>query len=100
MARTKQTARKSTGSMAGNQKRRLTEKARKEAPASNTGVKRHHRYRPGTMLTIYPITKCLFFKGTVALRDIRKYQKSTELLIKRKPFERLVREVYFAFYDI
>ncbi len=31
--------------------------------------------------------------GTVALRDIRKYQKSTELLIKKLPFQRLVREV-------
>ncbi|KAM4020317.1 uncharacterized protein ACNLHF_000773 isoform 1-T3 [Anomaloglossus baeobatrachus] len=31
--------------------------------------------------------------GTVALREIRKYQKSTELLIKKAPFARLVREV-------
>lgn len=31
--------------------------------------------------------------GTVALRDIRKYQKSTELLIKKLPFQRLVREI-------
>ena len=31
--------------------------------------------------------------GTVALRDIRKYQKSTELLIKKMPFQRLVREI-------
>ena len=36
-----------------------------------------HRYRP----------------GTVALREIRKYQKSTELLIRKLPFQRLVREV-------
>ena len=41
------------------------------------GVKRKHRYRP----------------GTVALREIRKYQKSTELLIRKMPFVRLVREV-------
>lgn len=41
------------------------------------GVKRAHRYRP----------------GTVALREIRKYQKSTELLIRKQPFQRLVREV-------
>jgi len=40
-------------------------------------VKKPHRYRP----------------GTVALREIRKYQASTELLIRRKPFERLVREI-------
>lgn len=31
--------------------------------------------------------------GTVALRDIRRYQKSTDLLIKRAPFIRLVREI-------
>ena len=31
--------------------------------------------------------------GTVALREIRRYQKSTELLIKRLPFQRLVKEV-------
>ena len=31
--------------------------------------------------------------GTVALREIRRYQKSTELLIRRRPFLRLVREV-------
>lgn len=31
--------------------------------------------------------------GTVALREIRKYQKTTELLIRKLPFQRLVREV-------
>lgn len=31
--------------------------------------------------------------GTVALREIRKFQKSTELLIRKLPFQRLVREV-------
>lgn len=32
-------------------------------------------------------------QGTVALRQIRKYQKSTELLIRKLPFQRLVREI-------
>lgn len=41
------------------------------------GVKKPHRFRP----------------GTVALREIRKYQKSTELLIRKLPFQRFVREV-------
>ncbi|EJK62422.1 hypothetical protein THAOC_16967 [Thalassiosira oceanica] len=41
------------------------------------GIKRPHRYRP----------------GIVALREIRRYQKSTELLIRKAPFQRLVREV-------
>jgi histone H3 len=40
-------------------------------------VKKPFRYRP----------------GTVALRQIRKYQKSTELLIRKLPFQRLVKEV-------
>lgn len=31
--------------------------------------------------------------GELALRDIRKYQKSTELLIKKLPFQRLVKSV-------
>jgi len=75
MARTKQTARKSSGAQ-GPRKRLATKAARKAAPATG-GVKKAHRYRP----------------GTVALREIRRYQKSTELLIKKAPFQRLVREV-------
>ena len=31
--------------------------------------------------------------GIVALREIRRYQKSTEMLIRRLPFQRLVREI-------
>ena len=31
--------------------------------------------------------------GTVALREIRRYQRSSELLIRRMPFQRLVREI-------
>lgn len=31
--------------------------------------------------------------GTVALREIRKYQKSTELLIKKLPFQRIVKSI-------
>ena len=42
--------------------------------APSGGVKKPHRYRPGTQ----------------ALREIRKYQKSTELLIRKLPFARLV----------
>ena len=41
------------------------------------------------------LVKCLltFLLGTVALREIRRYQKSTELLIRKLPFQRLVREI-------
>merc|ERR1711918_245659 len=31
--------------------------------------------------------------GTKALREIKKYQKSTELLLRKLPFQRLVREI-------
>ena len=75
MARTKQTARKSTGGKAP-RKQLATKAARKSAPATG-GVKKPHRYRP----------------GTVALREIRRYQKSVELLIRKLPFQRLVREI-------
>jgi histone H3 len=75
MARCKQTARKSTGGKAP-RKMLATKAARKSAPAPG-GIKKPHRYRP----------------GTVALREIRKYQKSTEFLIRKAPFQRLVREI-------
>ncbi len=75
MARTKQTARKSTGGKAP-RKMLATKAARKSAPAPG-GIKKPHRYRP----------------GTVALRESRKYQKSTEFLIRKAPFQRLVREI-------
>lgn len=35
----------------------------------------------------------LYRPGTVALREIRRYQKSTELLVRKLPFQRLVREI-------
>ena len=76
MARTKQTARKSTGGKAP-RKQLASKVARKSAPTSSGDVKRPRRFRA----------------GTVALREIRRYQKSTELLIRRQPFQRLVREV-------
>ncbi|PWN94822.1 histone-fold-containing protein [Tilletiopsis washingtonensis] len=37
--------------------------------------------------------KARFRPGTVALREIRRYQKSTDLLIQKLPFARVVREV-------
>jgi histone H3 len=75
MARTKQTARKSTGGKAP--RKQLASKAARKATPATEGQKKARRYRP----------------GTVALREIRRYQKSTDLLIKKAPFQRLVREV-------
>ncbi|XP_062234629.1 H3 histone, family 3D isoform X1 [Platichthys flesus] len=108
MARTKQTARKSTGGKAP-RKQLATKAARKSAPSTG-GVKKPHRYRyvwsEGKVSLV--LCKfllwfwCFFFlnqafclprPGTVALREIRRYQKSTELLIRKLPFQRLVREI-------
>ena len=72
MARTKQTARQAFGGKAP-RKQLATKAARKSAPGTGS-VKKPHRYRP----------------GTVALRQIRKYQKSTNLLLRKLPFQRLV----------
>lgn len=73
MARTKQTARKSTGGKAPRGDN-LTLAKKSIMPS---GEKKKHRYRP----------------GTVALREIRRYQKSTDLLIRKLPFQRLVRGI-------
>jgi histone H3 len=79
MARTKQTAHKSTGGKTP-RKQLLTKAAIKSAPITG-GVKKPYRYRP----------------GTVALREIRRYQKSTDLLIRKFPFQRLVRKIAHDF---
>ncbi len=75
MARTKQTAHHSNGGKAP-RFQLATKAARRSAPASG-GVKKPHRYRP----------------STVALRKICRYQKSTDLLIRKVPFQHLAREV-------
>ncbi len=55
----------------------VTEVATKKATPASPGTKKTRRFR----------------SGTVALRQIRKYQKTTELLIRKAAFSRLVREV-------
>ena len=54
---------------------RMAKKGGQKAPKG--GVKKRYRYRP----------------GTVALKQIRQYQKTTELLIRKLPFQCLVREI-------
>jgi histone H3 len=77
MARTKQTARKTAGKVPRKEYAgKIVKTAKKTAPVSG-GVKKPHRFKP----------------GTVALREIRKYQKSTDLLIRKLPFQRLVRDI-------
>jgi histone H3 len=83
MARTKQTARRvdhSKGRVASALPRQVLVASRKSAPTI-APAKKKHRFRP----------------GTVALRQIRKYQKSTDLLIRKLPFQRLVREIALDF---
>lgn len=50
--------------------------AKKTAPAVG-GMKRIRRFRP----------------GTVAIREIKRYQKTTEPLLARAPFQRLIKEI-------
>ncbi len=76
MARCKKSTRRSTGGKAP--RLHLATKVARELAKRRMGVvKKSHRYRP----------------GTVALCKIRKYQKSTKLLIRKAPFQRLVREI-------
>jgi histone H3 len=75
MAHCKQSARKSTGGKAP-RKQLSTKAARRSAPKTG-GIKKPHRYH----------------HGNVALRKIRQYQKSTDLLIRKMPFQCLAREV-------
>lgn len=72
MAWTKQTAVKAKSS-----KRALGSKKAKKSASGSSGMKKSFRWRP----------------GTVALREVRKLQKSTDLLVQKAPFSRLVREV-------
>eukprot|EP00884_Botryococcus_braunii_P012886 jgi/Botrbrau1/21599/Bobra.43_1s0009.1 len=77
MARTKQST------VARKQKVQLRNPTKKVTQTPGRGVRgesparKSRRYRP----------------GTVALREIRKYQRTTNLLIRKLPFARLTREI-------
>ena len=75
MARTKQTARKSTGGKAPHIQ--LATKVARNLARSFGGVKKPHRWCP----------------GTIALCEIRKHQKNMDLLMRKAPFQRLVRKI-------
>ena len=66
-----------TKNRARNSTKATNKTAARNTTPSTGGLKKPMRYRP----------------GTVALREIRRYQKSTELLIRKLPFARLVREI-------
>ena len=78
MAKIKQTARKinNIGQKAP-RKSIITGNVARKSSQNEFQIKRPRRYRP----------------GTVALREIRKFQKSTDLLIRKLPFQKIVREI-------
>ena len=78
MARTKHTARKGMDGAA----RMMTKASR------NIAVKAPHK-PPSYQLK----KKRRFRPGTVALREIQQYQKSTKLLIRRAPFQQVIYEI-------
>jgi histone H3 len=80
MARTKQTARKIVNNHFGCKKKigghdDGNSKSKKVPQIGK--IRKPHRYQP----------------GIVALREIQRYQRSTDLLIRKFPFQRLVREI-------
>ena len=78
MARTKQTARKGTNGAASRMtkaSKNIATKAPCKPPSQQ--LKKKRRFRP----------------GTVALREICQYQKSTELLIRKAPFQWVIYEI-------
>lgn len=77
MARTKQSsAKKTTGGKAPRKQLSAKSSRKTSGSAPSSGAKKL-RYRP----------------GSVALKEIRRYQKSTEFLIRRLPFQRACRAV-------
>jgi len=87
MAKVKQTARKSTAGASFSvgkkkmrqklQTKRHETRGQRVKPAEKVKEKKKRRYRPGML----------------ALKEIRQYQRSTDLLLRRLPFQRLVREI-------
>ena len=58
-------------------KKKTPRPSKKHTNASTGGIKKPMRYKP----------------GTVALREICRYQKSTELLCRKLPVSRVIREI-------
>jgi len=75
MARMKQTTHKSTGRKAP--RIHLATKTAQKESRHIGGVKKPHRLRP----------------GTIPIREIHKYQKNTDYLLRKSPFQHLVREI-------
>uniref|UniRef100_M3XIB2 Core Histone H2A/H2B/H3 domain-containing protein n=1 Tax=Latimeria chalumnae TaxID=7897 RepID=M3XIB2_LATCH len=79
-----------TGSLPSSKRKRFTPKKREQlrgSPSQRTRRSGPSERRPAAR------RKRRFRPGTRALMEIRKYQKSTDLLLRKAPFSRLVREV-------
>jgi histone H3 len=79
MARVKQTAHKTTGGVSP--RYHLATKAAQSAGQKAIVMRKPHHWRP----------------GMVAAREIRKFQNTTDLLIRKAPFQRLVQEIALKF---
>ena len=55
----------------------ISNKSSRKSSTFELNIKRPRRFRP----------------GTVALREIKKFQKSTDLLLRKLPFQRVVKEI-------
>ncbi|XP_023268395.1 histone H3.3-like [Seriola lalandi dorsalis] len=69
------------------------------APTPGTSGSKPRSPRKSRLSELAPVTprKRRFRPGTKALMEIRKYQKSSDLLLRKGPFSRLVREVCHSF---
>jgi histone H3 len=79
MAHTKQTAHKSTGGAIPCY--HLATKSARATMQKAIAARKPHQWHP----------------GTVALREIQKFQKNTDLLIRKAPFQHLVRKIALKF---
>ena len=88
MPRTKQTFRTPSGGKAP--RKTVASKAPSKAPKK--AIRKVPKAKGGDVHVSIKQTRPRFRPGTVALRDIRKYQRSTDLILRRLPFQRLVRQ--------
>ncbi|CAA7269025.1 unnamed protein product [Cyclocybe aegerita] len=93
MARTKQTARKSIGGKTNRHSGFYSQMGVKTVNSGSYAMKSltsqvtYHQPQPN------PKKPHRFRPSELALREIRRYQHSTDLLIRKLPFQRLVREI-------
>jgi histone H3 len=94
MTRTKQTPKRNSMSDKGPRKTPHKTATKLSKTARTKHGKKPHRYKPGSRYILCNILlDILLIFLAVALREIRRYQKSTDLLIKKLPFQRLVKEI-------